>query len=55
MMIAFEDVIVDPRCPKCKKFLKHGIVEVNGLDEVIFTGWVCKIHGEVEPDYEWGE
>lgn len=49
------DLLVYPRCPECGKFIKEGNILVNGLDEVKFTGWVCKTHGEVTPDYEYGE
>lgn len=53
---AGSDLLVYPRCPECGRFLKKGIVETNWLtDDVRLTGWICKIHGEVKPDYEYGE
>jgi hypothetical protein len=42
-------------CEKCGRFLRHGIVEENGLDELRFTGWTCKLHGEQKPGIEYVE
>lgn len=44
---------VEPRCPECQRYIKHGQLFLNGLDEVKLQGWTCKLHGEVKPHYEW--
>ena len=38
------DICVYRRCPECGKYLKEGKVTNGGVE-----GWMCKVHGEVEP------
>lgn len=45
-------LLVYPRC-HCGRFLKHGHVLINGLDEVKLVEWTCNRHGEVRPNYEF--
>jgi hypothetical protein len=47
---------VENRCPKCKKFLqtKDAKIKINGCDEVVeMKKFICKVHGQVEPDNCW--
>ena len=39
-------------CPICKKFVKHTVTIVNGLDEIVRVEAVCKKHGGVDADYD---
>jgi hypothetical protein len=48
-------IIVFPYCPKCGKFLKHGHVLESSVGNVFLKFWICKQHGEVQPDWTRGE
>jgi len=47
------ELVVIRRCPLCQRFIRQGSVYVNGRGDVKLTGWTCKKHGEVRPDYGW--
>lgn len=47
------EIIVTRRCPKCQRFIKPGKVLINGLGDVRLSGWICKQHGEIKPDWGW--
>jgi len=42
-------LLVVTKCPECFRFLKHGAVWENDGGQVLFTGWQCAKHGEVQP------
>lgn len=49
-----EELLVSPVCSDCHRFIKMGTVWVNGFEETKYTGFICKTHGEIEPDICWG-
>lgn len=47
-----ETIGVYCRCPECSKYVKRGSLLMNGLGEVKFKGFTCKVHGEIQPYYD---
>jgi hypothetical protein len=47
-----ETIGVYCRCPECSKYVKRGSLLMNGLGEVKFKGFLCKVHGEIQPYYD---
>jgi len=37
------------RCPKCGRYIKRGKCFGNRMGEIKLKGFICKIHGEIEP------
>jgi len=49
-----ETIGVYCRCPECGRYVKRGSMFMNNmLGRVKFEGFVCKIHGEIEPYFEY--
>lgn len=47
-----ETIGVYARC-HCGRFLKHGKVSINTFcDTIKLEGWICSVHGEVEPYFD---
>lgn len=46
-----ETIGVYRRCPECGRYLKKGELLTNMDGEIKVRGWICRIHGEVEPFY----
>jgi len=45
-------IYVEPRCPKCQRFIHIGAVSVNGLGQVHIEA-ACTRCGPVVPEYSW--
>ncbi len=43
------DICVYARCPNCGRYLKHGKCFANLAEHYRLSGWICKVHGEIEP------
>lgn len=42
------------QCPKCGRFCKNVMAEINGFDQIIRVDGDCKIHGKVDlTEAEW--
>lgn len=48
-------LLVMPKCPECAKFIKCGTVKERFDGRLVFKGFICAVHGEVEPPWEWDE
>ena len=46
------NLLVMPVCPECHKFIKMGRVLMSD-SAMKFEGFICKTHGEIEPEIFW--
>ena len=47
-----ETIGVYCRCPECGKHVKQGQLFMNRLGEVKLKGFICSVHGEIQPYYD---
>lgn len=47
-----ETIGVYCRCPECGRYIKKGNLFGNMFGDIKFEGFICKVHGEIEPYYD---
>ena len=43
------------RCPRCGRYISVGSIHELLDGGIVFDDWECKVHGDVEPFWIWGE
>ena len=47
-----ETIGVYCRCTECGRYIKRGKLLMNRMGDVKLQGFICKVHGEIEPYYD---
>jgi hypothetical protein len=47
-----ETIGVYCRCPECGRYIKRGKLLMNMDGEIKLQGFICKVHGEIQPYYD---
>jgi hypothetical protein len=50
-----ESAWVRRQCPTCGRFLKEGDLKLTLMENLEACGWICSVHGEVQPEFGFGE
>lgn len=47
-----ETIGVYCKCPECGRYVKHGKLLINRFGNIKLQGFICKIHGEIQPYFD---
>ena len=53
--VSYEGIHVVRRCLECGRYITEGKLYMDFNERPIFEGWICKVHGEVDPYWLWHE